>query len=162
MYSIWFTGYFNCLIDLWIPWNSLKIHGIINAVVSMELHGAFPWNSMENVLILHGNWCPNVFHGNLWRNFHGIPWKLMSYSLEEFLGEFSMEIHGIPGEVFHTGNHRTKHIHFQIKIVKNAHHDLDHITIKIPGFWAILLKSVKRLNPGVISKVGLVWLFGWM
>ena len=65
----------------------------------MELHGTFPWNSMENVLCMsdavismeigvlmfsmefHGK-CPNppckCFHGNLWRNFHGIPWKLMS------------------------------------------------------------------------------------
>ena len=49
----------------------------------MELHGAFPWNSMENIdveisMAIHENWCPNVFHGNLWRNFYGIPWKLMS------------------------------------------------------------------------------------
>ena len=55
----------------------------------MELHGAFPWNFTENILTLHekyveismafhGNWCANVFHGNLWKNFHGIPWKLMS------------------------------------------------------------------------------------
>ena len=33
-----------------------------------------PWNSMENVLILHGD----IFHGNPRRNFHVIPWKLMS------------------------------------------------------------------------------------
>ena len=66
----------------------------------MELRGTFLWNSMENVdagismgnvLILHAN----VFHGNLWRNFHRIPWKLMSSSSIEFHGEFSMEIHGI-------------------------------------------------------------------
>ena len=68
----------------------------------MELHGIFPWNSMENVQIFygkyrwrnfHGNWFPyppwnsmenvlilhaDIFHGNPWRNFHGIPWKLMS------------------------------------------------------------------------------------
>ena len=71
------------------------MHGIIDGVVSMELHGTFPWNSMENVdaeipmeigvlyfpwnsmgnvLILHAN----IFHGNLWGDFHGIPWKLMS------------------------------------------------------------------------------------
>ena len=53
----------------------------------MELHGTFPWNSMENVdagismeigvlmfsMEFHGK-CPNppckYFHGNLWRNFH--------------------------------------------------------------------------------------------
>ena len=53
----------------------------------MELHGTFPWNSMENVdagismeigvlmfsMEFHGK-CPNppckYFHGNLWRNSH--------------------------------------------------------------------------------------------
>ena len=29
---------------------------------------------MENVLILHGD----IFHGNLWRNFNGIPWKFFT------------------------------------------------------------------------------------
>ena len=71
-------------------YNSCEFHETpLDGVVSMELHGAFPWNSTENILILHekyveismvfhGNWCANVFHGNLWRNFHGSPWKLMS------------------------------------------------------------------------------------
>jgi len=44
----------------------------VDAEISMEI-GALMF-SMGNVLILHAN----IFHGNLWRNFHGIPWKLMS------------------------------------------------------------------------------------
>ena len=49
---------------------------------------------MENIDVkismeFHGNCCPNVFHGNLWRNFHGIPWRLMSQSSMEFHGGFS-------------------------------------------------------------------------
>ena len=65
---------------------------------------------MENLdaeisMEFHGNWCPNIFHGNLWRNFHGnwcpnppwnsmenFPWKSM-----EFLGAFS---HGNPHKSF--------------------------------------------------------------
>ena len=51
----------------------MEIHGIIDGVVSMELHGTFPWNSIENVdaeitMEFHGIWCPNVFHG--------IPWEM--------------------------------------------------------------------------------------
>ena len=51
------------------PWNI-----IIDEVVSMELHGTFPWNYIENVLILHGKY--------KWRNFHGSwgpnpPWNSM-------------------------------------------------------------------------------------
>ena len=57
----------------------------------MELHGPFPWNSMENVLILHGD----IFHGNPWRNFHGNccpnPWTM------EFTGEFSIEFQEFHG-----------------------------------------------------------------
>ena len=57
MYSISFsTEYFKCL----MPVNSMKLPGDPWnngwSVVSMELHGAFPWNSMENVLILHGKY----------------------------------------------------------------------------------------------------------
>ena len=55
-----------------------------------------------------------------------------------------MEFHG---EVFHTGNHRTKHIHFQIKIVKNAHHDLDHITIKNTRFLSNIIEICERFEP---------------
>ena len=43
-----------------MPVNSMKLPGDPWnngwSVVSMELHGAFPWNSMENVLILHGKY----------------------------------------------------------------------------------------------------------
>ena len=110
MYSIWFTGYFKCL----IPVNSMKLPGEpwnnrwssfygIAWNFSMEFNRKcpnppwkmslrkFPWNSMGNVLILHAN----IFHGNLWRNFHGNwcpnpPWRIF---------------HGNPSnstEVFHT------------------------------------------------------------
>ena len=49
----------------------------------MEFHGKCPESSMENIDVkismeFHGNCCPNVFHGNLWRDFSGIPWRLMS------------------------------------------------------------------------------------
>ena len=89
----------------------MEIHGIIDGVVSMELHGTFPWNSMENVL--NPPWkismkkfqqnsieigvlmfsmefhvkCPNppckYFACKSMENFHGNPWNSM--------------------EVFHTG-----------------------------------------------------------
>ena len=63
----------------------------------MELHGTFPWNSMENVdaeismeigvlmfsMELHGK-CPNP-------PCKYFPWKSR---------EFSMEIHGIPWRFF--------------------------------------------------------------
>ena len=70
----------------------------------MELHGTFPWNSMENIdaeismeigvlmfsMELHGK-CPNP------------PCKYFrirtSISME-FHGEFSVEIHGIPWRFF--------------------------------------------------------------
>ena len=79
----------------WLLWNCMEFfYGIpwkmsksfmenIDGEISMEtgfliLHEIpwqpFPWNSMENVQILHGD----IFHENPWRNFHGIPWKLMS------------------------------------------------------------------------------------
>ena len=83
MYSILFTGYFKSV----IPVNSMKLPGDpwdnrwsgfyrIAWNFSMEFHAnwCFTWTSMGNVLILHAN----IFHGNLWRNFDGIPWKLMS------------------------------------------------------------------------------------
>ena len=56
----------------------------------MELHETFPWNYLENVLILHGKY--------QWRNFHGSwgpnpPWNLMENVLI-LHGEISMEFHG--------------------------------------------------------------------
>ena len=80
---------------------SMEFYGKIDGEISMEFYGnscpnpprkTFPWNSIENVIILHGN----TFHENQWRNFHGIlilhgiPWT--KFPLK------SMEFH----EVFHT------------------------------------------------------------
>ena len=88
----------------------MEIHGIIDGVVSMELHGTFPWNSMENVdagismeigvlmffMEFHGK-RPNppckyfpwnsmeidvlILHGIPWRIFHGIPWRFFTWDV---------------------------------------------------------------------------------
>ena len=48
----------------------MEIHGIIDGVVSMELHGTFPWNSIENV-----DAGISMEIGVL-LIFHGIPWEM--------------------------------------------------------------------------------------
>ena len=75
----------------------------------MELHGTFPWNSMENVdaeismeigvlmfsMEFHGK-CPNPPCKYFpWKSMEKFPWNSME--VDVFHGEFYMEIHGIRG-----------------------------------------------------------------
>ena len=103
MYSIWFIGYFKCLISVnsmklprWNRWSSF--YGIAWNF-SMEFHRKcpnppwkmsmqkFPRNSMETGALMfsiefHGK-CPNP----PWNSMENFPWK-------------SMEFHGIPWRFF--------------------------------------------------------------
>ena len=83
----------------------------------MELHGTFPWNSIENVLILHGKCRCRNFHGismeigalMFFMEFHGkcpnppckyFPWE----SMEKFPWNSTeidvLILHGIPWRIF--------------------------------------------------------------
>ena len=71
----------------------MEIHGIIDGVVGMELDGTFPWNSIENVIILHGNWCPNPpCKYFLWKSMEKFPWNSMEIDV--------LILHGIPWRFF--------------------------------------------------------------
>ena len=85
----------------------MEIHGIIDGVVSMELHGTFPWNSMENVdagismeigvlmfsMEFHGK-CPNPPCKYFpWKSMEKFPWSSMEIDV--------LMLHGIPCRIFH-------------------------------------------------------------
>ena len=78
----------------------------------MELHGTFPWNSMENIdaeismeigalmfsMEFHGK-CPNPPCKYFpWKSMEKFPWNSMEIDVLIPHGEFSMGFH-----VFHTG-----------------------------------------------------------
>ena len=81
----------------------------------MELHGTFPWNSMENVdagismeivvlmfsMEFHGK-CPNP----PWKSMEKFPWNSMEIDVLILYGIPWRNFHGNPRnsmEVFHTG-----------------------------------------------------------
>lgn len=117
MYSIWFTGYFKCL----IPVNSMKLPGDpwnnrwssfygIAWNFSMEFHRKcpnppwkismqkFPWNSMEIGALMfsmefHGK-CPNPPCKYFpWKSVEKFPWNSMEIDV--------LILHGIPWRIFH-------------------------------------------------------------
>ena len=80
----------------------------------MELHGTFPWNSMENIdaeismeigalmfsMEFHGK-CPNPPCKYFpWKSMEKFPWNSMEIDVLILHGEFSMEIHRIPRRFF--------------------------------------------------------------